>query len=57
MEWSLSEVGIPPHHDSDTPHGLVAGNTDTHISVKVTSLCTPIDPLGQFISHFFHMFT
>ena len=32
-ERSLSEVGIPPYHYSDTPHRLVACNmhTKTHI--------------------------
>ena len=28
-EGELSKVGIPPPHNSDTPHALVAGNT-TH---------------------------
>ena len=24
-EWSMSEVGIPPPHNLDNPHALVAG--------------------------------
>ena len=29
-EWSLSDVGKPPSHDSYIPHGLVTINTHTH---------------------------
>ena len=28
-EWSISEYGTPPPHNSDKPHGLVF--TNTHI--------------------------
>ena len=28
LEWSVSEVGTPPPHNSDKPHGLVASNNN-----------------------------
>ena len=31
MEWSKSEVGTSPPHDSEIPHGPVASNTHTHM--------------------------
>ena len=27
LKWSMSEVGTPPPHSLDKPHGLVASNT------------------------------
>ena len=30
MEGLLYKIGSPPHHNSDTPHGPVASNTQTH---------------------------
>ena len=33
LEWSMSEVGTPPHHDSEKPHGQVASiknNNNNH---------------------------
>ena len=42
-EWSLSEAGTSPPHDSDTPHGLV--NSNTHIytfpEIFFQNLCSP----------------
>ena len=37
-EWSLSEVGTPPPHDSDIPHGLVESNTHPHTCVSIFGL-------------------
>ena len=30
LEWSMSEVGTPPPHSSDKPHGLVASNNNNN---------------------------
>ena len=29
LEWSMSEVGPPLHHNSDKPHGLAASRNKT----------------------------
>ena len=41
-EWSLSDVGTLPPHDSDIPHRLVTSNTHTHTS------CTKKNLLWRF---------
>ena len=37
MEGSLSEVGIPPPHNSDIHAALVAGYTHTHTHTYIMS--------------------
>ena len=31
LEWSMSEVGTPPPHNSDKPHGLVDSINNNNI--------------------------
>ena len=34
-EWSMSEVGIPPPHNSEKPHGLGASINNNNIHILV----------------------
>ena len=33
-EWSMSEVGTPPPHNSDEPHGLVASTNNNNNNIS-----------------------
>ena len=37
-EWEMSEVGIPPPHNSDSPNALVTSTNNNNIAVYVDDL-------------------
>ena len=41
MQWSMSEVGTPPLHNSNKPHGLVASNNNIRGAILAWDTATP----------------
>ena len=47
-EWSMSEVGTPPPHNSNKPHRLVASNNNNNNNTNTFSVTPFILGFGEF---------